>query len=153
MKLSLVLLWCNNIVDFEDHLDHLCCQFKLLSLRHDRFVNTLLVHICGSLVICIDSDEWVIFRDLFLAQFTYIFNWVVTRVLCQSQWDFFKGICECSHSVLFDSLDFISLCSDRNGASKFSCTTSTNDVVVLDHVTDNTDCIMKASLCFITNRA
>ena len=120
MKLSLILLWRDNVVNFEDHLHHLCRQFELLLLRHDRFVYTLLVHIRGPFVIGINSNEWVIFSDLLFTQFTYIFDWVVTRVLCQSQWNFFEGVCEGSHCVLFNSLDFVCLLCNSDGAGKLS---------------------------------
>jgi len=33
-QISLVLLWSNDVVDLQDHLDHLCGKLELLLLGH-----------------------------------------------------------------------------------------------------------------------
>lgn len=99
----------------------------------------------------INTDEGAVSLDLFLLDLTYVVNWVITGVLSQGHWNFFQGIGESSDGVLFNTRDLISLLLDFDGAGKLSGSTSSNDVVVLDHVSDDTDGIMETSSSFITN--
>lgn len=84
---SLVLLWRNDIVDLEDHLDHLRRELELLLLGHDGLKDTLLAHVRRALMVCVDAHEWVLCVDLFFAQLAHVFDGVVAGVLCQSKRD------------------------------------------------------------------
>jgi hypothetical protein len=104
-------------------------------------------------MVCVNSDEGVSFTYLFLAQLTYVFNWIETRVLRQREWNFFEGICECTNGVLLDSFNLVSSLRNGDGASELSSTAATNDVVIFDHITHNTDCVMKATSSLVANNA
>ena len=84
---SLVLLWRDDIVDLEDHLDHLRREFELLLLGHDRLEDALLAHVRRALVVRVDAHEWVLCVDLFFAQLAHVFDRVVAGVLCKGKRD------------------------------------------------------------------
>lgn len=99
----------------------------------------------------IDTDEGVLIRDLGLSELSNVFNWVISGVLSKGERDFLKSISEGSDGVLLDTLNFISSLGDGDRASELSGTTSSDNVGVLDHVTDDTDGIMEASSGFVAN--
>lgn len=150
---SLVLLGCNDIIDFEDHFDDLRCKLELLLLRHDRLEDALLEHVVGAEGHGIDTDEGVLLLNLHLLDLAYIFDRVETRVLSQRHGDLLESVSEGSHGVLLDTVDLVSSLGDLDGASELSGTTTANDVLVLDHVTDDAESIEEAALGLITNGA
>jgi len=148
---SLVLLWRNHIVDFEDHLDDLSCKLELLLLGHDRLEDALLAHVGCSNVVGIDTDEWVLSADLFLTELANILDGVVTGVLGKGEGDFLEGFGEGTNGVLLDSTDLVGLLRNSDGAGKLGGTTATNNIVVLDHVTDDADGVVEAALGLVTD--
>jgi hypothetical protein len=146
-------LWGDNIVDFQDHLNDLGSQLQLLFLRVNRLEDTLLVHVVGSEGHGVNSDEWVLLFDLHFLDVTYIGDWVESGVLSESHWDLLESVGESADGILFNSIDLISLLGNLDGASELSGTTSSNYVVILDHVSDDADGIEEASLGLVTNRA
>ena len=124
----------------------------MLLLGHDRLVDALLAHVSSSLMVSIDADERVLSADLLLAQLANIIDWVVTGVLGKSERDFFESVGKSAHCVLLDTTDLVSLLRNSDGASELSGTTATDNVGILDHVTDDTDGVVKATLGFITDR-
>ena len=99
----------------------------------------------------INTDKGVIVSNLLLAETSDILNWVISRVLGEAHRDFLKSISESADGILLNTLNLISLVSDSDRASELSSTTSTDNVGVLDHVTDDTDGIMEATSGFITD--
>lgn len=124
----------------------------MLLLGHDRLVDALLAHVSSSLMVSIDADERVLSADLLLAQLANIIDWVVTGVLGKSERDFFESVGKSAHCVLLDTTDLVSLLRNSDGAGELSGTTATDNVGILDHVTDDTDGVVKATLGFITDR-
>ena len=44
-----LVVWCTDIVNFEDHSDNLCCKKYLLFLRQQSLDNVLISHICNKI--------------------------------------------------------------------------------------------------------
>lgn len=151
LRWSFIFLRSNYIVDFEDHLNHLCCQLQLLFLRVYRFEYSLLVHVVCSFAHAVYSKEWVYVSDLFLLQSLNIFNWIITGVFSQYHRNFFQSISECSDCILFNAFNLISFFSNFNSACQFCGSSSTNDIIIFDHISYNTNCIEQTSFSFITN--
>ena len=120
-------------------------------LRHDGLKDSLFAHVGGALVAGIDANEWVLKSDLFFAKLAHILNRVISRVLGKSEGDFFKGLSEGANGVLLNTSDLVSLLGDGNGAGELGGTATSNDVAVLDHVTDDADGVMKAALGLVTD--
>jgi len=118
---------------------------KLRNLGGHGLENTLLVHVGSSLVHGVDTEEIVVFGDLLLLEVGDVFNWVVAGVLSEGHGDLLKSVSVCAHGVLLNSLDFIGLLGDLDRAAHLSGTTATDDVGVLDHVTDDADGVMEAA--------
>jgi len=148
---SLVLEGGDNVVDFKDHLNHLSCQFQLLLLGHDGLEDSLFAHVGGALVVGIDSNEWVLKVDLLFSELANVLNRVISGVLGKSERDLLEGLSEGANGVLLNTSDLVSLLGDSDGAGELSSTATTDDVAVLDHVTDDADGVMEATLGFITD--
>ena len=148
---SFVFLWGNHIVNLQNHLNDLSCEFKLVLLWGCRFKDTLLEHVCCALVVSIYSDEWISIFNLLFADWADVFDWIETWVLCESQRNFFQSISKSAHCILFNTLDLVGGCSYCNWTRQFSGTTTTNNIIVTNHIANNTDCVVKATSCFITN--
>jgi hypothetical protein len=88
---------------------------------------------------------------LHLLKLLDVLDGVEARVLGKAHWDLLKGISECAHGVLLNSHDLVSLLRDLNRASELSGTTSSDNVVVLDHVSNDADGVEEASLGLVTN--
>ena len=101
----------------------------------------------------IDTDEWVILADLLFSQRGDIFDRVVSGVFGEGERDFLEGFSEGADSVLLNTTDLIGLLGDGDRAGELGSTTTTNDVAVLDHVTDDADSVMEASLGLVTDGA
>jgi hypothetical protein len=111
----------------------------------------LLEHVVGSLAHGINSYEWALLVDLHLFDVLNVFNGVETGVLGQGHWDLLKSVSESSHGVLFNSFDFISGLVNLDGTGELGGTTSSDNIIVFDHVSNDTDGIEEASLGFITD--
>ena len=149
--LSLVLLWGNDIINLEDHLHYLSSQLQLLLLWHHWLEHTLLGHEAWTCVHCVNTNVWRVFFNLHFLNLLDVFNWWVSRVLSQSHRNLFKGISKSSDSVLLNTFNLVSFLLNLDGTSKLWGTTSTDDIVILDHVSNDTDCIEKTSLGLITD--
>jgi hypothetical protein len=108
-----------------------------LFLRHNRFEYTLLVHVVSSEVAGVNTNEWVGVFDLHFLNFLNVIDWVQTGVFGQAHWNGFKGISETSNCILFNTVDLIGLGGDSDRASELSGTSSTNDIIVFDHISND----------------
>ena len=150
---SFVFLWGNHIVNLQNHLNDLRCEFELMLLGSCGFKDTLLVHICCTLMVCIHSDEWIMFLDLLFADWADVLDWIVSWILCQSQGDFFQSISKSAHCILFNAFDLVGGRSYCDWTRQFSGTTTAHNIIVTNHITHNTDCVVETTSCLITNNS
>jgi len=111
----------------------------------------LFEHVVGSLAHGVNSYEWALLVDLHLFDVLNVVNGVETGVLGQGHWDLLKSVSESSHGVLFNSFDFVGGLVNLDGTGELGGTTSSDNIIVFDHVSDDTDGIEEASLSFITD--
>lgn len=76
---------------------------------------------------------------------------VKSRVFCQGHWDFFEGVSKSANSILLHSLDLVGLVGNLDCSCHFGGATAGDDVVVFDHVSDDTEGIVKGSVGFVTD--
>ncbi len=114
MHHSLVFGGCNYIVYFEDHLDDLGGELKLVTLGGGGLEDALLVHIGCALAQSIDSDEWVLLVDLLLLDLAHILDRRVAGVLGESQRDLFEGVCESADGILLNTFDLVGFLLNGN---------------------------------------
>ena len=142
---------CNNIIDLEDHLNDLCGKFKLVLLGSGRFEDALLEHVGSALVISVNSDEGAGLTHLLFSDLRDVLDWGEAGVFGEGKGDFLKSVGKSAHCVLLNTLNLVSGLSNGDRASKLGSTTTSNDVVVLDHISHNTDSVMEATTGLITN--
>ena len=111
----------------------------------------MLVHVVGSEGHAINTQEWVLLLNLHFLDFTDISDWVESGVLGESHWDLLESIGESSNGVLLNSVNLVGLLGNLDGTSQLGSTTSSDNIIILDHVSDNTDGIEEASLGLVAN--
>lgn len=58
-------LWLDDVVDFEDHLDHLCSQLELALLGKESLEDLLFFHVAVSGRHAVDAEERLVAVCLF----------------------------------------------------------------------------------------
>lgn len=150
---SFVFLWGNHIVNLQNHLNDLSCEFKLVLLWGCRFKDTLLEHVCCALVVSIYSDEWICILNLLFADWADVLYRIKAWVLCKSQRNFFQSISKSAHCILFNTLDLVGGRSYCDWTRQFSGTTTSNNIIVTNHIANNTDCVVKTTSSFVTDHS
>ena len=111
----------------------------------------MVIHAVGTLLHGINSEEWILLLNLHFLDVLHVLDGIETRVLSKSHWDLFQSIGKGSYCILFNTLDLVSLLGNLNSTSELCGTTTSNNVIIFDHVTDHTDGIKKTSLGLIAN--
>lgn len=142
---SFVIIRRNDIIYFEDHLDDLSSELKLLFLGKVGFVDLGFSHIGVSILHAVDSVVGVFFSDLLGLALGEGLDWVETGVVSEGSGDVLESVSEGADGVLFNIGNFVSGLSDGEGAGDFGSTTSPDDFVGLDEVADDAHGIVDTS--------
>lgn len=104
---SFVIIWGDNIINFEDHLDDLGGELKLLFLGEEGFVDLGFLHVGVTVLHTVDSVEGGLLLDLLGLALGEGLDWVETGVVSEGGWDVLEGISESADGVLFDVWDLV----------------------------------------------
>lgn len=149
--LRLLDVACDQIVNFKDVLDELCCQQDLLSLRDQGIIHKLLLHIVRALVQTINSKSAVVLRHLARLDLSQRLNWGQTRVLGQRKRDCLKSLGKGAHGILVNTGDLIGSLRNSERTGNLGSSATIDDTVIPDQVTDDANSIVKRALGLIND--
>ena len=151
MKLLLKLIVLNDIINLQDHLDQLGGKQELLLLGDERITHMLDLHVIDARVVAVNSQSTIVFCHMARFDLGNSLNWRVTRVLSQSQRNGIQSSSKSTHGILLNSGNLVCSLGYSQGTSNLGCSTSVNNTIITDKVTNSAKSIMQTTLGFVND--
>ena len=142
----LVVAHADDVVDLEDHLHDLGSEEELLLLSDEGLEDALGLHVVGSGLVAVDSEEGVLGLELLALDVGELLDGGKAAVLGEGKGDVVKGVGEGADGVLVGAHDGVGVGGDSEGAGDLGRPSTIHDPVVLDEVADDAHGVVQTAL-------
>lgn len=145
LKVVLIRSRHDNLVDLEHHSAQLCGQLKLLLLADQGINNESILHVIVSTSHAVDTQFSTSFTpglDLLTLDLGKSSDRVETAVLSESHGYGVESLGEGTHGILLEAGGLDGSILDRHRAGNLGGTTTVDDSVVTDEISDDAESIV-----------
>lgn len=136
----------NDVIDLEDHLNHLCRVEELLLLCRERLIDPLDLHIRGPHPRAVNAQRRLLLLELAGLDLGHSLNGREAAVLGEGEGDSLQGVGERADGVLLEPGDLVRLLGDGERAGELAGAAAVDDGAVADEVAGDAEGVVDAAL-------